>query len=151
MSIAAIEPLNAEIFRQEIAGLLERHENDHEPDDFGGAASMLCVVMAEQFDSDTLDRLTLWDRISSGILTAAAKVDDGDLDRFLSLCLEHVKALPGRAATSDTVRKLLGMLDQCQAWRVGFVQYLQTHHYPTLIHGRFAWQQHKDESKEVTA
>lgn len=142
----AIETFDAATFRQEIAGLLERHENDHEPADFGAAASQLCVVMAEQFDSDTLDRLTLWDRISSGILTAAAKVDDGDLDRFLSLCLEHVKASPGRTAASETVAMLLGMFDQDEAWRIGFLRYCQSHIYAVLIHGRASWQQHKEDS-----
>lgn len=142
----AIEPLNTEVFRQEIAGLLERHESDHEPADFGAAASLLCVALAEQFDSDTLDRLTLWDRISSGILTAAAKVDDGDLDRFLSLCLEHVKAAPGRAACSDAVARFMGAVDQHQGWRIGFIKYCQSHQYAVIIHGRVAWQQHKEAS-----
>jgi hypothetical protein len=146
LNIPVIEPLDAVVFRQEIAGLLERHEDDHEPDDFGDTAALLCVTLAEQFDSDTLDRLKLWDRISSGILTAAAKVDDGDLDRFLSLCLEHVKASPGRAATSDTVARLIGAFDQDEAWRIGFVRYCVSHHYPILIHGRAAWQRHKEES-----
>lgn len=144
MPTQAIEPLSAEIFRQEIAGLMERHEDDTEPDDFGAAASLLCVVLAEQFDSASLDRLTLWDRISSGILTAAAKVDDGDLERFLTLCLEHVKAAPGRAATSETVLRLVGTFDQGEAWRIGFLRYLQSHIYCVLIHGRAAWQQHKE-------
>lgn len=147
MTSPVIEPLDAERFRQELAGLIERHEGDHEPSDFSSAAVQLCIALAEQFNRDSLDPLTLWDRISSGIIASAAKVDDGDLDRFLSLCLEHVKAAPASTACSESVARLVAMLDEPVGWRIGFVKHLVSHHYAVIVHGRQAWLKYKDESK----
>lgn len=146
MSTQAVIPtLDAETFRRELAGLIERHQDDHQPADFGAAAEALAVVLAEQFDRKTLDPFTLWSRVSSAILTSAAKTNDADLDHFLSLALEHVKAEPSRAATSERVLQLFGIFDAPDSWRVGFLKYVVTHHYAVIIHGRNAWKKHKED------
>lgn len=142
-----IESLDTESFRRELAGLAEIHTGEcggeSSPASYGDAAALLCVALSEQF-GESLDRTTLWDRISSGILTAAAKTDDGDLAWLLSMCLEHVKASPASCATSEVVARLMATLEMHAEWRIGFVNYLTTHHYVVIVRGRDAWQRHKE-------
>lgn len=79
--------------------------------------------MCELF-GESLDRVTLWDRIGSAIATAAAKCDDGDTDRFASLCLEHVKADHAAAARHEGFAAwVVTMAARDDAYRQAFVRH----------------------------
>lgn len=142
-----LEPLNAEEFRQRLAGLIDPDAAPSDlpaQDEYRAASVRLCVVLAGLF-GDSLDRVTLWDRTGSALATACAKVADGDLDRFVSLCLEHVKADAGRAAADDRLNALVADLsDRPAAWSQGFVRYVAQHAFAVLVHGRRAWQAEKE-------
>lgn len=138
--------IDYEGFRQRLAGLLD-------PDRKGGVAEKETVkhsavrfvtVLCHLFGED-LDRKTLWSRIDSALVTAHAKTSDDDLDRFASLCLEHVQADPGKAAACGALSTLYA---EWQAWppeiRHSFLGYIATHRYPVLAHGRARWEQVKE-------
>jgi len=93
--------------------------------------------------------MTLWDRIGSALAGACAKCADGDTDRFVSLCLEHVKADSGRASRHEILPRMLGdWSERPAAWRQGFVRYIATHSFAVLAHARLAWERIKEIRKE---
>ncbi|HEY3967267.1 MAG TPA: hypothetical protein VGM05_22095 [Planctomycetaceae bacterium] len=109
------------------------------------AASVhLCILMCELFGED-LDRTSLWDRIASALATAAAKTTDGDMDRFVSLCLDHVRADAAKAARHPEIGAMLhDWSEQSAAWRQGFVRYVATRSFAILAHGRVRWERVKE-------
>ena len=145
------EALTYDVFRQKLAGLLD-------PDRKCGVAEKEAVkqdairfvcVLAHLFGDD-LDRKTLWSRIDSALVTAHAKTSDDDLDRFASLCLEHVQADPGKAAACDALTQLSqtwGMRDP--EWRHALLAYIATHRFALLTHGRARWEDVKGKKVEL--
>ena len=111
------------------------------------SAIRLCSILAFLF-GDSLDRLTLWGRIGSAFETAHAKVSDDDLDRFCDLLLEHVQADFAKAAACDAltqVRQVWAV--RPPEWRHAFLNYVGTHRYALLTHGRARWESYK--AKEI--
>lgn len=144
-----IPVISTDDLRRRLAGLVdpERTPGASEEMEYKEAAHRLGCVLASLF-GESLDRLTLWDRIGSGFATACAKVDDGDLDRFASICLDHVKADPGAAASNAALGALLSTFAARPIeWRQGFVRYIRSHSYSVLVHARSRWERVK--SKEI--
>jgi hypothetical protein len=111
-------------------------------------AVKLCVVLCELF-GESLDRMTLWDRIASALATAAAKTNDGDTDRFISIALDHVRADAGKASRNEVLPMMLyDMAEKPAAWRQGFVRYVASHSFAILAHGRLKWEHVKAARKE---
>lgn len=103
----------------------------------------LCLALCELFGK-SLDRLTLWDRIGSALLTAAAKCDDGDTDRFAALCLDHVKGDPAAAARHEGFSALVVTLAaRDDAYRQLFVRHCGQKAAVVLVHARAAWERRK--------
>ena len=96
------------------------------------------TVLAGLFSAD-LDRKTLWARIGSALEAADAKAG-GDAERFLGLCLDHVKADWGRAAACEALGAVLGTLTSAAPEdRAAFLAYLRDHKYPALVFARQRW------------
>lgn len=150
-TLPPLTPLDAESFRRILAGLEDPDTTArYTPDNFREDASRLVFVLALCFNRDVLDAVTLWERIASAITTACAKVDDGDLDRLISLALEHVKAEHTRVAANEMASSIIADLtEQDDSWRMGFVRYLKQHTYTAIIHGRRYWETHKETRKEA--
>lgn len=150
-TLPPLTPLDAESFRRTLAGLEDPDKTAHyTPDRFRDDASRMVYMLAICFNRDVLDAVTLWERIASAITTACAKVDDGDLDRLISLALEHVKAEHTRVASNDQASAIIAELtEQDDSWRLGFVRYLKQHTYTAIIHGRRYWETHKELRKEA--
>ncbi len=129
-------------FRRELAGLTDPAPHATHSPDFRDAAVVLCVVMARLF-SDSLDRKTLWDRIGSGIRTAAAKRPEGG-DGLVSVALDHVKADDGRAAVNDELSRLVA---ECDArgveWNAAWAAYITRHASIIVVRARARWQEVK--------
>lgn len=99
--------------------------------------------MCELF-GDNLDRMTLWDRIGSALGSAAAKCDDGDTDRFASLCLEHIKADSSAAARHEGFANwVVTMAARDDAYRQLFVRHCGNKTAIVLVHARHAWEKFK--------
>lgn len=112
-------------------------------------AVRLCTILAKLF-GESLDRKTLWDRIDSAFATACAKVSDGDVDRFVSLCLEHVQANPSYAAACGALGDMLAQYESRPIeFRQDFIAYCGTHRFAVLAHGRARWEQVKDGRMEL--
>lgn len=150
--LPSLPPADFAAWRQRLAGLVD-------PDYIGDDSSLhrehrrwavdLGLLLCDVF-SPALDRVTLWDRIGSALRTAAAKCDDGDIDRLLSLAAEHVQADDGRVgAHPDTHRLLLQAQSATLAWRQSLVRYLASHVPAVLALTRQAWEQAKTERKDA--
>lgn len=127
----------------------DRTPGEAETAEMKQAAYRLGSIMAHLF-GDSLDRLTLWDRIASGFASACAKVDDGDLDRFVSLCLDHIKADAGKAAATQSLGHMLETFaSRPIEWRKAFLRYIKTHSYAVLVHARARWEQVKGKEVEL--
>jgi len=143
--------ISTEEFRRKLAGLVDpdRGGGDAEAADVKEAAHRLGCVLAHLFGED-LDRMTLWERIAGGFATACAKVDDGDLDRFVSLCLEHVKADAAKASACGALGELLQTFGvRPIEWRHRFVGYVRSHYYPVVVHSRARWELVKKGQSEL--
>ena len=142
--------LDCEAFRRKLAGLSSpdrRGETDRA--EIRDLAVRWVTILARLFGDD-LDRKTLWDRIDSAIESACSKVADGDMDRWATLCLEHVKASPGKSAACDALTHMLTLWTEATAEQnIEFVAYCARHRYSLLVHGRAAWQDEKAAKAEV--
>ena len=150
METNTLPSIDYQEFRRRLAGLADpdRPLGAEANGEMRRLASSLCSLLAELFGDD-LDRLTLWGRIGTSLQTACAKVTDGNLDRFVSLCLEHVCADPARASGNEQLFMLLGEFGRKPIeWRQGFVDYVRTHIYVVISYGRQAWDLRKVELKE---
>lgn len=107
-----------------------------------------CMLFGE-----ALDRKTLWDKIDSALRTACAKVGgEGDTDRWIDLCLDHIRAEPGKAARLKAFTELRDSLRlRDLPWRRAFLRYVEHHRYAVLAYARARWEQVKQEMKARTS
>jgi hypothetical protein len=109
-------------------------------------ATELCLMLATHFNRKTLDAMTLWTRIGTALAVSSVKVQDGDLSRFITLCLETVKAHSGVFAADETALKLVEtFVGKSVEWRQSFVRYIAARSYIIIILGRGAWEDVKAE------
>ena len=144
-----IQVINTTEFRQMVAGLIDpnRKTGAAESASIKEESIQLCLAMCELF-SDSLDRVTLWDRIGSGLASAAAKCDDGDTDRFAALCLEHIKADHAAAARHELFAAwVVIMSTRDDAHRQAFVRHCGSKTAIVLVHARHAWENLKKTKK----
>lgn len=142
---AAIPQIDTTEFRRRVAGLIDpnRKTGAAETAAVKEEAKQLCLAMCELF-GESLDRMTLWDRITSALTTSAAKCDDGDTDRFISMCLDHIKADNAQAARNELLAPLVMTLEtRDDAYRQMFVRHCGTKAAIVAIHARAAWEQRK--------
>lgn len=145
MTDQLLPAFDAEQFRRELAGLMEDEAGPEERNAFKEAGSKLVYALARLYNRDELEAIKMWDRIGGAIHTACEKVDDGDLDRLITIALEHVRANPSRVASDeDTADLIAWIVENNESWRLGFVRYLKSHHYVVLIHGRRYWETYKE-------
>lgn len=135
----SIPVISTDELRRRLAGLADPAPVDDGPGSSRAvrdAAVRLGTVLARLFGDD-LDRITLWDRIASAFASACSQVDDGDLDRYVTILLEHIKAAPGRAAANEPLTQLIATFAAWPIeWRQAFVHYARTHSYSIISHMR---------------
>lgn len=148
-----IPTIDAESFRRQLAGLDDPHAAPSSgAERLKEQASQVCYLLARSYNRDELDPLKLWERIGSAIAVACEQVDDGDLDRFLCIALDHVRARHGRvAADEETAYLLAEITEQCESDRLALVDYLRSHAYAAIIHGRRHWEMAKEVNAEARA
>ena len=134
-----ITELDANEFRRRLAGLSS-------PDlyDMGQAEPLardLCVLMARHFGHD-LDRKTLWDRIASGLETAAAKNPNGG-SRLVNDALDHVRADPASVARDDDAGRMIAKLASDEEAGRSLARYINRSLYVAIVLGRQAWEENK--------
>jgi hypothetical protein len=142
----SLPTLDTEALRRRLAGLVDpnRQPGVAEGAEIPETTARLCSILANLFGEE-LDRMTLWARIGSAFATAHAKVaNDADLDRFVSLCLEHVAADSGRTAACEPLLQLIETFAaRPPEWRHAFLSYIETRRYAVLVRGRARWERVK--------
>lgn len=136
--------LTPEKFRQIIAGLVDPDANPENPgssDEYRDAAESLYLILATHFNRKALDAKTLWTRIASGVTVACRSVPDGDVGRFVEICLKHVQARESMFAADEEASAFLMQHDEMSpAWRQGFIRWLDTHGTIATVYGRCEWE-----------
>ena len=113
------------------------------------AASRFCSILAHLF-GESLDRLTLWTKIGTALETAAAKIADDDLDGFVALCLESVKADSAKTAACGPLSSMLDIfLVRTPEWRREFIAYVASHRLVVVVRGRQRWELYKGKKIEL--
>lgn len=143
MSIPVIDTTE---FRRRVAGLIDPNRKatgEAEVASLKEEAKLLCLAMCELF-GESLERMTLWDKIGAALSAAATKCDDGDTDRFAALCLETIKADDSAAARHDGFANwVTTMATRDDAYRQAFVRHCGAKTAIVLVHARHAWEQRK--------
>lgn len=146
-----LEQMDYEKFRQQLAGLQSTDAAEFDGEAFKRLGVQLGVVMAQLF-GDSLDRLTLWQRISDGIRSSAAKVGDADTDHFLSLCLDFIKSEDSKVAANENFLALIQELNsQDEGFRRQWIRYLSSRVYAVVTHARAQWEMAKGFNAAVKA
>lgn len=146
-----LENLTPQEARERIAGLVDPN-NTLAPgwaEEQKRKAIEFVASLPEVF-GDTLDRMTLWDRIGTALQSAHAKTVGADCEFFVSRVLDHIQAAPSAVARNVSVQFMLDWLAGCsvearQAW----LAYLHTHFYAVLVNAKAAWEERKLERKDV--
>ncbi|MDR1398628.1 MAG: hypothetical protein LBJ41_01720 [Treponema sp.] len=104
MHKVSIQQLDADKFRQELAGLTVPGEELSETalEEAKEQSISLCCILAKVFGND-LDRKTLWERIGNGLEVCAIK-SRNDIERFLNELFDYVRGSPGDVAANDDAR-----------------------------------------------
>lgn len=138
----SIPLIDVEEFRRRMAGLIDpnRKTGAAETASVKEEAKQLCLALCELF-GDSLDRMTLWDRIATALTSSAAKCDDGDTDRFAAMCLEHVKGEPAAAARHVGFGNwVTTMAERDDAYRQALIRHCGAKAAIVLVHTRAAWE-----------
>ena len=106
-----------------------------------------CSILPELFGSD-LDRLTLWNRIGSAIETSIIKANY-DIEFFVNLCLEHIKAEHSRVAAHEGIKYFVeSNIEKSDEWKKLFFNYLSTRYFLIIAKARTVWEEKKENKKE---
>ena len=97
---------SAEQFRQKLAGLEspEKKFTEGEMYEMQQMGAKLVMALRDVF-GHTLDRTTLWVRISNGMPIAASK-SGGKGDKFIAALLDYMKAEANTVVTSDLLKEV---------------------------------------------
>lgn len=99
--------------------------------------------MAQVF-GEQLDRKTLWEKIGSGLKSAATKRPEGG-DSLVAAALDHVVAEAGKAAANTRLAAVLELIgEQDEEWNRGWAAYIVRHATIVTAHARAQWQDMKE-------
>lgn len=145
----ALEEMDTIRFRQRLAGLIDANEAiAPQLKEVSRLNAIRFAATLPALFSDKLNRLKMWDRIASGILSAAAKTASGDYEFFITEVLQHVQCDPGRAACSRRIAQVMDVLrDATVTERQGWIDYLATHIHTVVIRGKAEWERYKTDAK----
>ncbi len=138
-----LQSLNTNELRQRLACLIDPAEAVTVTDKeyFRLTSIEFCSVLPIVF-GESLDRMTMWDRIAGAIQAGYAKTVSGDMDLFCQCVFEHVKAGPMRVAANYRVCDVVAKLSDMSGERgQQLLTYLVTHLIPVLV---FARRERKD-------
>jgi hypothetical protein len=104
-----------------------------------GLAIQFCASLPSVF-GESLDRMTMWDKIAAAIQSGYAKTVSGDLDLFVQHVLESIQADPAKAVACERLTDAIDELQRLpEQERQDWLQYLVTHLIPVLVYARRDW------------
>lgn len=135
-----IPSLNTVELRQRLASLIDPQAEKEEW--FNETAKELAIHFCSALPSvfgESLDRMTMWDKIAAAIKSGYAKTVSGDIDLFVQHVLESIKADESKAVASERLTHAIDQLQSLETHeRQDWLQYLVTHLIPVLVHARRA-------------
>jgi hypothetical protein len=137
------QSLSTEQLRQRLASLIDTQAEKPEwyAEVAKGLAIQFCASLPSVF-GESLDRMTMWDKIATAIQSGYAKTVSGDLDLFVQHVLESIKADPAKAVACERLTDAIDDLQRLpEQERQDWLQYLATHLIPVLVYAR---RDHKD-------
>ncbi len=140
---AALPTINTEQLRQRLAGLIDPQAvvPEWHKQIAKNLAIQFCASLPAVF-GESLDRMTMWDKIAAAIQSAFAKTVSGDIDLFVQHVLESIKADPAKAVACERLTDAIDELQQLsEQERQDWMQYLVTHLIPVLVYAR---REHKE-------
>lgn len=130
--------LSTEQLRQRLAGLIDPLAEKAEWHDeiAKGLAIQFCAALPAVF-GESLDRMTMWDKIAAAIQSGYAKTVSGDIDLFVQHVLESIKADAAKAVACERLTDAIDDLQRLREQdRQSWLQYLVTHLIPVLVYAR---------------
>lgn len=132
------QSLSTEQLRQRLAGLIDPQAE--KPEWYAEIAKDLAVQFCASLPAvfgESLDRMTMWDKIAAAIQSGYAKTVSGDLDLFVQHVLESIQADPANAVACDRLTNAVFELQSLpEQERQDWLQYLVTHLIPVLVYAR---------------
>ncbi|MCL1789849.1 MAG: hypothetical protein FWG40_00570 [Peptococcaceae bacterium] len=143
LQISAVE------FRRRLAGLEDVSQTVETDEGMRDLAIDFVLALKDVF-GDSLDRKTVWNRISNGISIAANKCG-GKVDSFIAEALEFVKASPEGVVTNDKLKRVNAEIKgQPKDWQMAFIKSCLTYRTLILLEAReisndkFLWKEFND-------
>lgn len=134
--------LSANEFRQRLAGVIAPLIQEQDKEAAKTSAISFVSILPELFSKD-LDRISMWERIGNG-LSAAAKKCGGNLDEFVNLSLDFIKATPGAVASNERLEEWLSTtMDKSEEYKSALIRSFTTRLNVILIYGRQDWKDRK--------
>lgn len=142
---APLGALTAEEFRRRLAGLIDPHDTVAAPlKVLSKENAVRFLATLPMLFGDELERMTLWDRIASGVESAAAKCAPGEYEAFVSHVLRHIKAARSKSARSLRLAQVLSLLEAASdVERMAWVDLLVNQLDTLLVHARDQWERYK--------
>lgn len=104
-------------------------------------------ILPEVFGDD-LDRLTLWDRISNGVLPSLSKSGD-DFGVFINGMLEYIKASASKVAVNDNIVYFIQSAEtKPKEWTEMFMEQCSKRLFLIIVKARIMWNQKKELQKK---
>jgi hypothetical protein len=136
--------------RQRLAGLIDHQSQRQEWHDKVAKeiAIKFCAALPIVF-GESLDRLTMWDKINAAIQAGYAKTATGDIDLFVQCVLESIQAEAAKVVACDELTDAIDLihLNVPGDHRQDFLEYLVTHLIPILVYARRAHKARMEASK----
>jgi len=127
-------------YRRELAGLVDE-ATASSSDVYEVQAIDLALCMAELFNRDKLQAVTLWSRIATG-LEHSAKENSANALTLVNGCLLHVQADATRAACNDRLGGLLHVAsEQSELWARQWSRWISGHIYIIVAKARAQWRE----------
>lgn len=141
--------LSTEQLRQRLASLIDPHAEKPEwyAEVAKGMAIQFCSALPNVL-GDSLDRMTMWDKIAAAIQSGYAKTVSGDVDLFVQHVLESIRADPSKAVACERLTDAIDELHRLpEKERQDWLDYLVTHLIPVLVDARRAYNDSKGVQK----
>lgn len=107
---------------------------------FQEEANAFVYIMCDLYGTGSkLDRKKIWDRLCSGIRTAAGMSSGGDITLFASKVLDYISSDDSKSVSNDALRQWIEtMLARGRASCQAFVLYCETQTQIMLAQARYA-------------
>ncbi len=141
--------MSAEEFRQKLAGLVNPNQmmKEEEIEKVKEKTIEFCSILPELFGDD-LKRITLWERISHGLIVSSAKAN-GDIELFINQILLYIKAEPSNVASNKHLSDFIEfILSQSRNWQEQFIRTCESKYMFICVKARLIWNTKKEENKK---